>query len=238
MRLTLDQDLEKIIQSAGQKNVVNELTFRRSASAPLILSFAQSGAIVDPGALEINFVLKSEGKYDQDPPLLLNGSWTKSGSGSDASWEASLNFITTTLDALFVVDGDDTNDEPSISVMGEIVWTVDGVTRRTGRITVNIDNNIYRGTETPAEETAAPGTYLTAAGNNRLRPQLAITTHSELRAYVTDGVPRPHLIAVNIPGAARLWLVQDGTGADNADWRIRPDDYVDTSNEVEIVSYL
>jgi hypothetical protein len=68
--------------------------------------------------------------------------------------------------------------------------------------------------------------------------QLGITSLTELREYVTLGVPRPHLIAVNIDGDSRLWLVRDGNGTDNGTWRIRPDDYAATTNEVEIVRYL
>lgn len=238
MRLYADLDNQQLIQNAGNGNAVRSITLRRSPSLPVEVRFATAGALTDPGAPEIYFVLKTQDKYDEDPPILLNGSWTKTGTGSAAYWTATLNLVTTALDALFVVDGDDSNDVPEVELMGELVWVIDGEQGSSGRLAVTITNNVYRGDETPVEETAAPGTYLTTAGNNRLRPQLAITTLAELRAYVTDGVPRPHLIAVNIPGNAKLWQVQDGTGADNGDWRIRPDDYAATDNEVEIVAYL
>lgn len=238
MDIYASNETETLIQNAGNRAAVTSLTIRRSPALPLNVRFVESGAVVDPGSPEIYFVLKSEGKYDEDPPVLLNGSWTKSGSGSTALWTTTLNLVTTALDALFVVDGDDSNDISEVTLMGELVWIIDGEQRSSGRISVTITNNVYRGDETPVEETAAPGTYLATAGNNRIRPELAITTLTELRAYVTDGVPRPHLIAVNIPGKEKLWLVQDGTGADNGDWRIRPDDYVETDNEVEIISYL
>lgn len=238
MRLYADLDKQQLIENAGNRNAVSSLTLRRSPSLPVEVRFAEEGAITDPGAAEIYFVLKTQDKYDEDPPILLNGSWAKTGTGTTSVWTATLNLVTTALDALFVVDGDDTNDVSEVQLMGELVWIIDSQQGSSGRLAVTITNNVYRGDETPAEETAAPGTYLATASDDYIRPQLAITTLTQLRAYVTNGVPRPHLIAVNIPGSAKLWQVQDGTGADNGDWRIRPDDYTASTNEVEIVQYL
>ena len=68
--------------------------------------------------------------------------------------------------------------------------------------------------------------------------QLDITTLNQLRAYPTAGIPRPHLIAVDIETSSRFWLVKDGTRTDDGNLIIRPDDYDAATNAVEIVSYL
>lgn len=240
MRIYAHHTLQTLVEGAGDNSTVTSLTFRRSDASPLTVQFVDRAGIFDLGAPQLAFVLKTEDKYDQDPPLLLNGVFTKTGTGSSAEWKADLNFITTLFDAAFAVDGDDTNDLEEITVMGELVWIINGETRSSGRLSVTITNNVYRGTETPVEETAAPGTYLTPAAAAALYPQvdLSITTLTQLRAHVTNGRQRPYLLAVSIPGKAKLWEVKDGTAADNGDWQLRPDDYADTTNEVNIESYL
>ena len=237
MLLYANNNTETLVRAAGDLSPLGELVFRRSDSSPLRLRFLQGGSVIDIGEPEIFFVLKDDGKFDQDPPILLNGAWTKTGSGSDAEWSATLNFITATLNEKFNVDDNPDNDLGEISLMGELVWIVGGITRRTGRIEVRVRNNVYRGDEVPVEETAAPGTYLTAVGNNRIRPELEITTFEQLRAYPTNGKPRPDLIAINIPGADRLWQMRTGTEPDNGNDIIRPDDYAAEGNAVVFEAY-
>lgn len=241
MRIILDLDKGHLITSASLQQPVTSLRFIRSSAEPLVVQTARQGAIVDLGAPTITFLLKTVGQYEQSPALVLTTAFTKTGTGTAAEWGATLNFITTALNALFVHDDNATNDVAQVACMGELVVSSGGNLYRSGEIAVTIRNNVYQGDE--VEPAAAPdgSSYLVTGGNGHIRPELGVTNEATLTALTTNGIPRPVLIATLIADNARLWLLRDEVGTESTDYAagiVKPTDYDSEDNAGILEAYL
>lgn len=241
MLVTFDLNQEKLVTAASIQQAINTMSFVRSTAQPLTVQTSRNGAVVDLGAPTIYFVLKTSGKYEENPPLLLTSAFTKSGTGSASQWDAVLNFITTPLDTAFAHDDDDSNDVASVTCMGELV--IDDGTRkyRSQELEITIRNNVWQGDDVEPAAEPDGSSYLLAGGNAHIRPELAITNQAELTALTTNGLARPCLIATLIADNVRIWLLRDEVGTETTDYSagiVKPTDYDGVDNAAILEAYM
>ena len=165
MNLYVDLDTLQLRASATDARLVSFLDAKRGDALPLVVRFYRSGSIVRLDATTtINFALKEEGKYDQDP-LVLESSFTASAVGSpdsDPNYTATPSLNTSGLNALFNIDGDTSNDPSTVRLMGELTWQATGDTGPTSIKTfiVRMANDVYRGDETAPTSLETPAEWL------------------------------------------------------------------------------
>ena len=183
MNLYVDLDTLQLRSSATDARLVSFLDAKRGDALPLTIRFYQAGSIVRLDATTtINFALKEEGKYDQDP-LVLESSFTASAVGSpdsDPNYTATPSLNTSGLNALFNIDGDSSNDPATVRLMGELTWQATGDTGPTSIKTfvVRMANDVYRGDETAPTTLETPEEWLDARLEDRgLYPVRDGSTH-------------------------------------------------------------
>lgn len=144
MKLYLDQDSREV-RATAVGPALSLAGFTRNATEDIALRFVQDGAIVEPsGSFSVYLCLKSWGVYDEDPPLVLAGPLTKSGTGTSAVWSGTLLAASSAIDD--VLEGDD--EITALPAMLEIVRVYSSTERRTARLVdASILNNAYRGDE-------------------------------------------------------------------------------------------
>lgn len=172
MNLYVDLDTLQLRASATDARLVSFLDAKRGDALPLAVRFYRNGSIVRLDATTtINFALKEEGKYDQDP-LVLESSFTASAVGSpdsDPNYTATPSLNTAGLNALFLIDDDSSNDPSTVRLMGELTWQATGDTGPTSIKTfiVRMANDVYRGDETAPTTLETPEEWLDARLEDR-----------------------------------------------------------------------
>lgn len=156
MRLFIDVTDDVVVRSSGVPQQLDVIRFKRTEEVRLELQFCRAGQIVELDDTALGkFELKTVGFYDMEP-LTGASAWNKIGEGTGTYYYFTFTLINEDLDALFVVDGDPTNDVPLLTLMGEVQWSVDGGTHKTQTLTVKIDNDVIRTGDTIVGGGASP----------------------------------------------------------------------------------
>ena len=161
MRVFVDLETNGLIIRPGYGQELTKLNFKRSPQAGLEVQFTRSGTVVElaPDGTGI-WGIKKDGEYDADYATAALA-WVKTGTGEETVYSFIFPLITPELDALFHVDADPDNDLPEITLMGELEWTVGGVTYKTPTLEIIVENDVNRGGETlPAMPPIAYGVFL------------------------------------------------------------------------------
>lgn len=172
MNLYVDLDTLQLRASGTDSRQVVSIDAKRGDALPLTIRFYQGGSQVRLDATTtINFAIKEDGKYDDDP-LVLESSFTASAVGSpdsDPHYTATPSLNTAGLNALFNIDDDSSNDPASVRLMGELTWQATGDTGPTSIKTfvVRMANDVYRGDETTPTTLETPLEWLTARNTER-----------------------------------------------------------------------
>jgi hypothetical protein len=241
MLLIFDKDRKKCVEAVGSSKPVSRVEGKRGYEEELAVQVVQGGEVVELNVgEELGFTIKQQGKYDTDPPLVT-------GAGADFTWDATsqlyratVNYVTEALDALFDVDGVDTDDVGSLTLAIEIGWRPGGALTKWRRsendITLILRNNYLREEDgTPAGE-LDPFDWLLRYGVVNPGYWTAHTGGGEtsLDGIVTAGgaIPTGHVITTAVSGVLRTWQLQASTAAENeAGGLVRPDDYAVSTNE-------
>jgi hypothetical protein len=222
----IDLDLLRTVYSLSVRRVVEELRVRRGDMPQFEVRFCRRGVIVDPGSVNLFFVVKPEGEYDQNPPLVLTGPFTKSGIGSSAKWTAQPIFASSAIDTLLGVDAIDTNDLPSIEAMAEFSWTAQGSAVSAASFACVIENNVYRASDT------SPGTPPVPNFPFVLGSIVGLTGGggTNLDGIPTLGMAPIFVVHLILNGGLESWALTNGTNAEDGVGYVRPDDFNATTN--------
>jgi hypothetical protein len=228
MRIYVDLDSEKCVTAPGISQEVTTLSFKRSAQAKVEVQFCRSGLVVELASTATGvFEFKETGKYDQAP---VTGAlaWVKTGSGSAAVYTFLFSFIPA-LDALFFVDGNETNDVAELPLMAELQWSVDGNVAKTPTLAATIFNDVVRdGDVVPEMPPIAYGVYLLlitsltggVIGEDPITHLPAVPTLNLLVGYI---------IQLLLPvGGDRVWnpaVLRDGPADGGDPAQVAPLDY-------------
>ena len=172
MNLYVDLDALQLRASLTDARRVSGIEVKRGDALPLVVRFVQGGSQVRLDATTvINFAIKENGKYDDDP-LVLESSFSASAvedPDSDPHYTATPSLNTTELNDLFSIDGDSSNDPKSVVAMGELTWEATGDTGPTSTRTfsVTVANDVYRGSESTPTSQPTPEAWLTARNTER-----------------------------------------------------------------------
>lgn len=226
MLLYVDLDLRQVVTGLGVKAPISSLYFTRGDAESLEIQFTRAGAVVDPGCDSVFFCLKPTGDHDGDP-LVLCVDFTKTGSGATAKWTGEPDFNNAELDTALGVGG--AIDVSSVTVAGEIGFIVGARQTTTRIIRTVIENDLYRGGESP------PASYPTA-GIIRFYPTItALTggTATDFDSLATEPVTVGVLVHLIVSGVFQTWQLQvwDGVTAEDAPGGlVLPDDADDPDN--------
>ena len=104
MRLILDLDNQLLVSAAGTTAPASSVAAKRSSVGVVGIQVVQGGALVtdEVADLELKFVAKRTEEYDQTPLVTTQAFAWQADRGQ---YEAPVNWITTTLNALFGVQG-------------------------------------------------------------------------------------------------------------------------------------
>lgn len=172
MNLYVDLDALQLRASLTDARRVSGIEVKRGDALPLVVRFVQGGSQVRlDSTTVINFAIKENGNYDDDP-LVLESSFSAStveDPDSDPRYTATPSLNTTELNALFSIDGDSSNDPKSVVAMGELTWEATGDTGPTSTRTfsVTVENDVYRGSESTPTSQPTPEAWLTARNTER-----------------------------------------------------------------------
>ena len=237
--MLLHYDLDRDVILDADRTVLGSLAFRYNADGEVRLRFLKGGARVDPAGLtEILLTVKSSGKYDQQTPLILDGAWTKTGSGDTAEWTAYPDTTSAVIADALDVDNDDTNDDASVATQADIRLVIAGRARISALVSGTIQNSNYRDDDNPPTAQPAPGTFALASQTPMFRTDITALTGGGVNAM--DGlvtanglIPLGKLLIVIIGGALQIWQLQlwDGvTAEDSGVGLVLPDDADDPDN--------
>jgi hypothetical protein len=194
MNLYVDLDTLQLRASGTDSRQVVSIDAKRGDALPLTIRFYQGGSQVRLDATTtINFAVKEDGKYDDDP-LVLESSFTASAVGSpdsDPHYTATPSLNTAGLNALFNIDDDSSNDPASVRLMGELTWQATGDTGPTSIKTfiVRMANDVYRGDETAPTTLETPSEWLTARNTERgIQPIRTGTSHLFPDSIIVSGL--------------------------------------------------
>jgi hypothetical protein len=145
VKLFIDRDSEDAVSAIGVPQAIQGFAMKRTNNARIDVQFFRSGQVVElPDGTQGQFELKPSGKYDAEPVTGAEG-WSKIGTGTGTFYTFLFTLITDDLDALLHVNVSDSDDLPSINLMGEIQWTdLDGSIHATQTFTVTVLNNVIR----------------------------------------------------------------------------------------------
>jgi hypothetical protein len=214
MTLFVDLDLRLIVATPGYSPPLEELRVRMGDKPVAVLQFVRDGVIVDPGAISPAVVVKTWGQFDQDPPLVLQDTFAKSGTGASTAFTAVLDFDTVPIASAL-------GDLASLATALEVDWTGEGETLSTEALLCTIQNSVYR-----RGDAAGPG----VAGNSGV--DATITTEAQLAAIITSNltVPKVKVWVLAADKTLQVWVLQAGTDANIAGSVRRPDDYNGSTN--------
>lgn len=234
MKLYIDLDTNRVLD-ANQREL-RELRLNWLGPGEIELRFLRLGVVVDEVADPV-LAIKSEGQFDQDPPLALLTSWTESGSGYTTKFTGTPNLDTEPINAALVVNEDVSDDEPFLACMAQFAYTVNDAASPTRArwIACRIDNVVYRGDETPPTEEDPPSPFARVNRTITSRPDLtALTggTSTALDGIVTaaSAIETGRIVAFTLSGVLEHYQLTAGTTAESSPSVIRPDDYNASTN--------
>ena len=168
MKLYVDLATLQLIEAPGFRNAVTSMRFKRGDAAELDVAFLTGGTtpafLGDAEDVEIHFGVKVSGSYGGSY-LAHSAVWTMPDPESlSPSYVCCPSFNTVELDEAMLVG--ETGELSSITLMGEISWTVgDGEPTSTRTFEIVVDNDVVRGSEiNPTRATEGlPVTFLPAS---------------------------------------------------------------------------
>ena len=141
MTLFLDLATRSFLDASGSP--IESLSFKRRDTEPVILQFLTGGIVTDLGSGATGILgLKPLGAYSSGY-IASALSWTKSGTGTSASYAFSLTLNTAEIDALFVLK----SESGTLRAMLEVQWTVGSVVTSSVTLSAEIANDVIRGDE-------------------------------------------------------------------------------------------
>ena len=171
VRIFAALDLQLLLDNPGYRNPLRVLSVSRAADVPLEVQFVRGGVVVDPdpanAGLTVRWIVKTNKKFDEDPPLVFEDVFVKSGTGASTLFTATVNYATTAMNAALGINPPTTtNDVAAVTAMAELSWT--GIIRgKTLWIPHTVNNDLYKGSETPppASSTGALSSKVTVPVN-------------------------------------------------------------------------
>ena len=165
MRLYIDTASGNLINEPSYKLPVGTLTFKRGDHTTINLSFVSGTSLTAATtARQIIFGLKESGKYDGS--FIVSTSAFTVYNTNQYVFNPSLN--TTSLNALLcALDGDDTNDVSSVTLMGEFTWSDDSGSTwyTTNTFDAVIDNDVIKNVEGSPTTQPTPEDWLNTYSN-------------------------------------------------------------------------
>ena len=165
MRLYIDTASGNLINEPSYKLPVGTLTFKRGDHTTINLSFVSGTSLTAATtARQIIFGLKESGKYDGS--FIVSTSAFTVYNTNQYVFNPSLN--TTSLNALLcALDGDDTNDVATITLMGEFTWSDDSGSTwyTTNTFDAVIDNDVIKNVEGSPTTQPTPEDWLNTYSN-------------------------------------------------------------------------
>lgn len=148
MRFVIDLDLLQVISAATDKRAVVMVEGKRGDDSPFEVTFVRSGTAEELAASSVlTFGAKQSGKYDA-AAVVLNSDFTLTGSGTTAKYTGNPSFNTEELNALFLIDADDSNDPAYVDLMAEFTWQIGaGAPSSTKTFAFRVHNDIVRDSE-------------------------------------------------------------------------------------------
>lgn len=238
MLLYIDVESQKLVEVAGTRIPLSSVAFKRGDSARVEIQFVSGTTVQELSGTTItgSFGLKEDGKYDTATCVVGPASWTKEGSGTSTKYVFEPNFNTTALNTLLAHgDADDTNDVASVTLMGEISWTIDGAVYSTQEFDAIVANDVLKGGE--ASPIALEDEAQAWLADNGIVYDPDITgltggTATDLDSIATVGLDVGRLQAVVTTAEGLLiYELQASTVSEVSPIRIRPDDYAASTNE-------
>lgn len=151
MLLTFDRKNSLLVMSAGNSMPITSLNAERGDAEILELEFIDDGLPVTPTELEVfRFVAKPNLEWQADAHVKASTFTYNAASGR---WQASVNYVTTLLNALLLIGTTDPVGENSVTtdLMCQLAWKPTAATsgwRRSQRVKFVVNNNVWRGSET------------------------------------------------------------------------------------------
>jgi hypothetical protein len=235
MRFVIDLDSLAVIESTSDRRMVSMVEGKRGDDSPFEVIFVRTG-VAEQLAISsvLTFGAKQAGKYD-GTAVVLNSDFALSGSGTTAKYLASPSFNTTELNALFLIDADDSNDLPYVDLMAEFTWQVGaGAPSSTKTFTFRVHNDVIRDSESsptpipipigdtaPINGVAATLTVNPDGVDNSILFTAAQTGGNEISIQIAAAVAASS-VAVVVTGSAILItpaLHQSTLTAFNRQWR-------------------
>jgi hypothetical protein len=161
MRIFVNLDSREIVVSPTLNQRVSTLYFTRRDSCPVEVQFVRSGVVTElaGGATgQVGIKASYAGSF-----LASDSAWDKTGTGADTIYTFGLNLNTVALDALFPLDTED-----SVEAKFEVQWTESGLTSSTLPTATTIYNDVIRGDEGDALETATAGGFRLMSANGTI----------------------------------------------------------------------
>lgn len=158
MKLYIDLSTQRLITAPGYSTPVSELSVKRGDMLDVELYFftdSNQPAVLPSGAA-IVFAAKPADAYANNAALVVySDEWTAPASGQYA-YAGSVNLNTTELNALLGL-GEAGTPLKSVTLMGELSWSVGTSQRSTQTFKLTVANDVYRGSE--ADPSEADPTY-------------------------------------------------------------------------------
>jgi len=204
-RFTIDLDLLELVSSPTDSRRVVQLEGKRGDQTSFEVTFVRSGVAEElPAGAVLTFGAKLDGKFDSGA-VIFEDSFALSGSGSTAKYTAAPSLSTEPLDALFLIDGNPSNDPAFVNLMAEFTWkTPETAPTSTRTFAYRVYNDVLRGDEDTPAALPDPEEWVKKTDAAILRPfesgdpniPQSITITGEL----TDGTD-PVVVPIVIPFA-------------------------------------
>lgn len=219
MRLYIDVATQKLVEVAGSRRPITSVAFKRGDSARIEIQFVDgtNGQELSGTSITGVFGLKEAGKYDTGTYVVSDLAWTKEGTGASTLYVFEPDFNTTALNTLLASgDGDDTNDVASVTLMGEISWTIDGAIASTQKFDAVVYNDIIKGgegtsgsapvfgTTAPTNEAAATLTTGTSNAAVTWTAATAGTAGNDITVVTTDAAASAVTAAAEVGDAVTI----------------------------------
>lgn len=229
MRIYIDLDTQLIVTGLGTRTPITELQFKRGDSARIEVVYFRgvTQAQLTAGATG-KFALKESGKYDAEP-VVSDVDWTLEGTGSSAIYVFTPSFNTVALNTLLAHgDADDENDVATVSLMGEIEWSIDGAVYSTQTVSVAVANDVNKTEDGTPLATPSPLDWLWENGISFTPTINALTGGgaNALDAIDTTDLPTGRIRAIRTNIGLYLYELQDSTiDSEQSPLIIQPDNW-------------
>lgn len=166
MRLYIDLDLLRFVQSPGTRSAPSSFVLKRGDSTPITLQFCRSGELVSlPPSASLEIGIKEKGDYGDE--FLAHSATTQNPATANGPYEIVLSLNTDELWDVLRLDAPEGDELADLQANLEVTWSTDGgaTWTSTPNHLITIQNDIVRGDEAvtdPATPDYPPGATVTA----------------------------------------------------------------------------